>query len=102
MPAFQIGTTIETTEPAIDVTVTAAAPIPPGTHVFQLVVVDDAGNQSDPDKEKVVIRDTVKPTAVLAIEPTQVQPGQSFRLNGTRSSDVPPGKIVKYIWTMVE
>ena len=102
MPNFQIGTRVETAENVVEVTVTPAAPIPPGVHHFQLIVVDDAGNQSDPAIAQVVIRDATKPTAVIAIEPTQVAPGQPFRLNGAGSSDVPPGRVVKFIWTMLD
>ena len=41
------------------------------------------------------------PTAIITA-PTQVEFGQSFRLDGSKSSDIPPGKVVKFIWTMVE
>ena len=102
MANFVVGTSVETTENVVEVTVNPALPISPGTHHFQLVVVDDAGNQSDPAITQVVIRDATKPTAVIAIVPTQVAAGQSFKLDGSHSSDVPPGKVVKYIWTMLD
>jgi len=41
---------IETSEPKIEVT------LPPGRHVFELVVVDSAGLKSLPDRVNVVIR----------------------------------------------
>jgi len=102
MANFQVGTRLTTNESSVEVTVSPAAPIAPGVHHFQLVVVDEAGNQSDPSTVAVVVRDSVKPTAVITAAPSQVDPGQSFRLDGSKSSDVPPGKVVSYIWTMVD
>jgi len=109
MAIFKIGTTVTTTvSPAgppanfVDVEITTDAPIPPGVHHFQLIVVDEAGNKSDPVTAQIVIRDSIKPTAVLKIAPSQVEPGQPFRLDGSGSSDVAPGQVVQYIWTMVD
>jgi len=102
MANFQIGTHLSTNENSVEVTVAAAAPIVPGVHHFQLVVVDDSGNHSDPATVAVVVKDSVKPTAVITAAPSQVEPGQSFRLDGSKSSDVPPGKIVSFIWTMID
>jgi len=100
MADFIIGTSVETVEPTIDVTVTNEKPIPVGRRKFQLVVVDDAGNKSLPDVVEVVVKDTQNPTAILKA-PSQVEFGKSFLLDGRGSSDVPPGKVVKYIWTML-
>ncbi len=101
MATFQPGTRIETDQPSIEVTVAPESPLPTGRHRFQLVVVDDSGNVSDPDEVVVIVKDTQRPTAVLDA-PAQAEFGQSFLLSGKRSSDVPPGRVVKYIWTMVE
>jgi hypothetical protein len=100
MATFQPGTEIDTAESTIEVTVTAPQPIAPGAHSFQLIVVDDAGNKSEPMVVRLVVRDTVRPTAVL-IAPEVVEFGQSFTLDGRRSSDVPPGRVVRFVWTMV-
>jgi hypothetical protein len=100
MATFQPGTEIETSEPTVEVTVTASQPITPGAHSFQLIVVDDAGNKSEPMVVRLVVRDTQRPTAVL-IAPEVVEFGQSFVLDGRRSSDVPPGRVVRFVWTMV-
>jgi hypothetical protein len=97
MAVFQVGQSVTTQTATVTVDVTAAAPIPVGVHNFQLVVVDDAGNQSDPVAKPVTI--FVKPTAVLSV-PAEALQGQSFTLDGSKSSQVPPGKIVKFIWTM--
>jgi hypothetical protein len=102
MANFSVGTKVSTTEDSVSVDVTPAAAIPPGVHHFQLIVVDDAGNESDPATAQVVVRDSVRPTAVLGIAPSQVQPGASFKLDGTKSSDVAPGKLVQFIWTMID
>jgi hypothetical protein len=101
MPKFVIGTPVESTTPSIEVTVNAQTPLPIGRHRFQLVVADDSGNQSLPDVVEVVVRDSTNPTAVIRA-PSQVELGRSFNLDGRDSSDVPPGRIVKYIWTMLE
>ena len=100
MPIFKPGEAIETQEPTIEVTANAELPLLPGRHQFQLVVEDDAGNRSDPDIVDVIVRDTVRPTAVLEA-PKTVQPGQTFTLDGRRSSDVAPGRVVKFEWTLL-
>src|SRR5437763_420855 len=100
---FTVGTTLTTTDNFVDVIAAAgAAPLPAGTHHFQLIVVDEAGNKSAPVTAAVIIKDTVLPTAVLTIAPTQVQPGQTFRLDGSHSSDVAPGTVTQFIWTMID
>ena len=101
MAEFRPGQPIETDVPTVEVTVTPGAPLPVGRHRFQLVVVDDSGNQSEPSVAEVIVRDRQKPTAVLDV-PAAVDFGSSFRLSGSRSSDVAPGKIVKFIWTRLD
>jgi hypothetical protein len=104
MPTFQKGVPITTAPPAggtIEVTVTPTTLIPSGVHHFQLVVEDDSGNLSDPVVATVTVKDTIKPTAIITA-PTSVQPGQTFVLDGTKSSDVAPGVVAKWIWTMVD
>lgn len=100
MAIFQPGTPIDTPEPTIEVTATAEQPLSIGVHRFQLVVVDEQKNPSDPMVVQVVVRDTQKPTAII-IAPEQAEFGQSFILDGRKSSDIPPGKVVRFIWTMV-
>lgn len=101
--SFTVGSTFTTTDNFVDVVQTPGTPaIPQGTHHFQLIVVDEAGNKSAAATAAVVVKDTVNPTAVLTIAPTQVQPGQTFRLDGSKSTDVAPGTVVQYIWTMID
>jgi hypothetical protein len=84
--------------PVIDVTFGAVVKaLPPGTHTFQLVVVDDLGVQSDPVIEQVIVQG--KPVAVLE-GPTRVAAGTPFKLDATKSN-VSSGKIVKYIFTRI-
>lgn len=101
MATFVIGTPIETNEPGIEVTVDANNPLPVGRHRFQLAVADDSGNVSLPDIVEVIVRDSINPTAVL-VAPPQVEFGATFKLDGRKSSDVAPGKVVKYVWTMLD
>jgi len=97
MATFVTGQPVSTQDPSVEVTVTPTAPLPPGAHRFQLVVVDDSGNQSEPAVVEVVVIDNQRPTAVLDA-PRTVPFGSSFKLSGTRSTDLAPGRIVAYNW----
>jgi len=101
MAEFKPGQVVATEKPTVEVTVSEEFQLSPGRHTFQLVVEDDSGNRSDPDLVEIVVKDTQKPTAVLRM-PKLVQPGQSFVLDGRQSSDVAPGQLVKYEWTLLE
>ena len=100
MPEFRIGETLKTDSPTVDVEVGRESTLPVGSHVFQLVVVDDSGNESLPAQVKVVVRDTRRPTAVLR-GPESVEFGRSFALDGSGSSDLPPGRLVSFSWTLL-
>lgn len=100
MATFELNVPIETAEPTIEVTVGANAPLTVGVHRFQLVVRDDSGNLSLPAFVDVVVRDTQRPTAVLDVS-SPVELGASFDLSGRRSSDIAPGRVASYIWSMV-
>ena len=100
MPTFKIGQTVETKEPVVEISITPEEFLPVGTHTFQLIVVDDSKNESLPANFRLVVRDTQRPTAVLT-GPEAVEFGQAFRLDGSRSSDVAPGKVVSYRWTLL-
>jgi hypothetical protein len=101
MSTFVIGTPVETEDGTVEVTVDPDNPLAVGRHVFQLVVTDDSGNQSLPASVEVIVKDSAAPTAVVTA-PSQVEFGATFLLDGRGSSDVPPGKVVKFIWTLVE
>jgi hypothetical protein len=100
MATFVPGQLIATPDSTVEVTIAPAAPLAPGRHRFQLVVVDDSGNVSEPAVADVVVIDDKKPTAVLDA-PARVSFGASFSLSGARSVDLPPGRIVQYRWTLI-
>ena len=98
MATFVPGQDVRTQDPTVEVTISPQTPLPPGRHRFQLVVIDDAGNQSEPAVAEVIVIDDQKPTAVLDA-PRSVPFGRSFMLSGARSSDIAPGRITAYVWT---
>lgn len=102
MAVFNPGDKQETADGKIEVTVTAANPIKVGTHRFQLVVVDNDGNESEPSIAEVLVTDLQRPTAKLEIQPKSVEFGKSFVLVGTGSSDVGSGTIKRFIWTRLD
>ncbi len=109
MPEFKPNQPIVQKEPVVRVEVTVNTPLPLGPNRFRLVVVDDAGNESEPTFLDVVVRDLERPTAVLdvvnadlkRIDPV-VPRGQSFILSGARSADVAPGTVAEYRFTLVD
>lgn len=100
MAEFKIGEKVETIDPKVEVTIDPNNPLKPGTYRFQLVVVDDAGNESDPAFVNVVVRDTQRPTAVIDA-PRAVEVGTSFDMSAAQSFDASGGQIVRYIWTLL-
>ncbi len=97
MATFIPGQTVRTQDPTVEVTVTPNAPLPVGSHRFQLVVVDDSGLQSEPAIAEIVVIDSERPTAVIDA-PRTVQFGSSFTLSGARSADLGGGRITAYHW----
>src|SRR2546423_3295712 len=87
-------------DPVLNITSEARAAAKPGSYVFQLVVLDEAGNQSAPTTFQVVVVDDTAPTAVIT-GPERVPAGKPFTLSGERSMDTDGGKIVRYIWTLI-
>lgn len=109
MPEFKPNVPVIQKDPLVSVDVKADAPMPAGRYRFQLVVVDDGDNQSDPAVLDVIIRDTQRPTAVLDMvdaNGARIKPlvpvGASFLLSGAQSSDVPPGKVKAYQFTLLD
>lgn len=100
MAEFTPGSTIQTKEPTIEVTIGTSQPLPVGRHRFQLVVVDDSDNVSRPDEVVIIIADQSAPTAVIRA-PGTVAFGNSFTLDGGASFDVGGGRIVRWDWTYV-
>jgi hypothetical protein len=109
MAEFKVNVPVVQADPTVTVDVTAANPLPLGKHMFQLVVVDDSGNISDPAFLSVLIVDTEKPTAVLEVVDragkvldAKVPFGQPFLLSGVHSTDNPPGKVKEYRFTLLD
>jgi hypothetical protein len=100
MAIFKLGVPVETREPIISVDIDPAAPIRAGQHRFQLIVVDNSGNESDPATASVLIVDREKPTAKIE-GPSAVPYNTPFRLSGQGSIDV-GGGIVTYRWTLLD
>lgn len=103
-------TTVKATEPRLDVQASATTPLPPGKHVFQLVVTDDAGNDSSAASVMIIVQDLARPTAVIDAlrddgrlnpDPTVTVPfGKAFKLSGERSSDV-DGAVKVWTWKLL-
>jgi hypothetical protein len=87
---------IQSDTPALSLPSPSGSPLSLGVHSFRLVVVDAAGNVSPPATADVLVRDSRAPVASLTA-PRTVQPDERLVLDGGRSSDHPPGKIV--LWT---
>ena len=98
MAEFIINQDVVTDVPAVEVTVAANNPLPRGRQRFQLIVTDDSGNASIPDVVEVIVADQDAPTAVLNA-PRLVAFGRSFNLDGSRSTDLGGGRIVRFAWT---
>jgi hypothetical protein len=103
-------TSVRSDEPLLDVEVSATAPLRPGKHVFQLVVADDAGNDSATASVTVIVQDQERPTAVIDFldERRERNPnpevnvpfGRAFSLTGDRSSDI-GGDVRVWNWTLL-
>ena len=108
MAVFQPNVPVVQADPLVKVEVSRENPLPIGPNRFRLVVVDNEGNPSEPTFLEVIVLAPTDPTAVLdvvndsgaRIEP-QVPFGTTFILSGTRSSDVEPGQVVEYQFTLV-
>ena len=79
-----------------------AKPLGAGSHIFQLEVVDNSGNRSQPAKATVVVLDDQAPTAVISPTGLRCGVGKPSTLSGRDSCDAGGGTIVKYIWTLIQ
>lgn len=107
-----VSTTVEAKAPdaVLEVAVAATNPLKVGKHVFQLVVTDDAGNESAAATVTVIVVDRERPTAVIDLidaagarhpEPEVSIPfGQKFVLSAERSSDI-GGGVRGFSWTLL-
>jgi hypothetical protein len=98
MPPIKSGQTIDTTDPKIDITPTADAPLPAGSYRFGLVVEDDQGRKSPEVFVTVVVQKTL-PDAVLK-GPDKVELNTTFSLDATGFAAVAPAKLAKFHWRL--
>lgn len=100
---LQVNQAIEAAAPdaSLTITVDAGRPLPVGAYTFQLVVVDNSGNASQPTTARLFVVDNQAPTAIISA-PRTVPFGQPIALSGAESRDVGGGQIVRYIWTLIQ
>jgi len=108
MTQFTPNQPVNQADPTVKVEMSAANQLPVGSNRFQLVVVDDEGNASAPVVFEVIVIAPKIPTAVLEMVDAnggrlnpQVEAGKPFILSAAKSSDVAPGKIVEYRFTLL-
>jgi hypothetical protein len=100
---LQVNVAIEGAAPdaTLVITVDPNKPLPVGAYTFQLRVVDDSKNVSEPVQVRLIVIDTTAPSAVISA-PRTVPFGQNFTLSGAESRDVGGGTIARYIWTLIQ
>lgn len=99
MPPIKSGETLSTDASRIEITPTDDAPLPEGTHTFELVVEDDRGRKSPPAFITVIVQRTL-PRAVPEGPEKEVELGEPFTLSAERSSAV-EGDLASYSWRLV-
>jgi len=101
LDAWPIGSVITQASPSLPVSASGSSNFAVGRCDFSLLVVDESGNESQPDVRRVFFTDDQQPTAILD-GPTSVPLLQgSFTLSGSRSFDV-GGSIAEYRFTNLD
>ena len=91
---FALNKPVDTTTPVVEALIDKEAP---GTeYTFQLVVIDDAGHESQPVTVAVAVRDV--PVAKIA-PPKPSVAGKPITLDASGSG--PQGQIKTYRWTLL-
>jgi hypothetical protein len=107
---FQSTAEVKTQDTLLKVDVSPDNPLPVGPHVFELEVIDKAGNRSAPARVQLIVRDSQAPTAVLNVADSQgrilpeavIEMGAGFMLSAKGSQDLIPGTgIENYTWRLV-
>ena len=105
-----VDTMVMANEPTLEVLASPAQPLAAGRHVIQLVVTDNAGNQSGAASMAITVKDRSKPSALIDFvqedgtrlydDSRVVAYGKPFRLTGERSSDA-NGLVKSWRWTLI-
>jgi hypothetical protein len=105
-----VDTAVRADEPSLEVRIGRDNPLPVGRHQFQLIVTDDAGNESEPVSIFIIVRDTERPTAIIDFIDARgnrvrerevlVPFGSAFQLSGEASSDI-GGQVRIWNWSLV-
>ena len=100
---LQVNQPIEAAAPdaTLVVTVDRTAPLKVGSYIFQLEVMDDSGNRSQPVQARLIVVDTEAPSAIISA-PRTVGFNTEFTLSGAESRDVGGGTIARFIWTLIQ
>jgi hypothetical protein len=100
---LKVNTPIDAPAPdtTLIVTIDTAKPLKVGAYTFQLEVLDDSGNRSQPVQARLFIIDQTAPTAIISA-PRQVPFATDFTLSGAESTDAGGGTITRYIWTLIQ
>ncbi|MFW2349980.1 hypothetical protein [Qipengyuania sp.] len=110
MAKFVRNKPVQSDAPNVKVELATGEQLDLGANRFKLVVVDDAGNESEPAFIDVIVKDAAKPTAVLdlvdgngkVLGDLTVKQGDTIILSGARSKDQAPGKVVSYTFTWID
>jgi hypothetical protein len=100
---LQVNQPIEAAAPdsTLVITIDASRPLRIGSYTFQLEVVDDSGNRSQPVQARLFIVDSEAPSAIISA-PRTVPFNTEFTLSGAESTDVGGGTIARYVWTLLQ
>lgn len=101
-PDLQVNQPIEAKAPdsQLVIVVDPNKPLSSGIYEFQLQVVDNAENISQPTSVRVLVVDDQAPNAIIDA-PEKVSFGKGFNLSGKRSFDV-GGSVERYVWTLLK
>jgi hypothetical protein len=100
---LQVNQPIEGAAPdaTLIITMDPQNPLRIGAYMFQLEVVDDAGNRSQPVTARLIIVDNQAPQAIISA-PRTVPFNTEFTLSGAESRDEGGGTIARFIWTLLQ
>lgn len=99
---LKVNTPVEVPAPDSQlIIVVGDRPLPIGAYTFQLEVVDDQGNRSQPVTKTLFVVDREAPNAIISA-PREVPFNAEFTLSGKESRDVGGGQIKAFIWTLIQ